>query len=291
MATPRTSEGLDLLRRTGRLEVSGPAEAKTILDGWFAQAAAKPHIADGRERLLEQEPSEENERRLGIQATRARYWELDAKHDRTPGEEWELRELKQDAALASYPRLLELVAVPEKDERPRSDGEERELQELAERLPRTLSAEVVRSIKPRLAGPVITAMRAKAATPPRATLGVPRPREHRAPARARARSPDDDPSGSGSEPPPRGCRGCGGSLAGLDPRRWWCSGCSAERNRRHVAAHRARARANRDGDLLARYADAVARARRLGLLTGDEAAELLVFPSSKVLALLDEVPA
>jgi len=94
------------------------------------------------------------------------------------------------------------------------------------------------------------------------------PRERHATSRGRARAPDDDPSDPDAAA--RRC-GCGCGLALPPGKRGYVD--DAHSNRARQRRHKARQRAA--GGMDARYRDEIAKARRSGELTADEALELL----------------
>jgi hypothetical protein len=109
-----------------------------------------------------------------------------------------------------------------------------------------------------------------------------RPRERRAVSRARARAPDPDEP----EPPDAAaalslCPGCGSEFRPRRPNQVHCqSACRVRALRRR-----------RDVTPIERYYEQVWEARRAGEINGIEAFELLLQPSSQVLARLAEVAA
>lgn len=121
------------------------------------------------------------------------------------------------------------------------------------------------------------------ATPPAATptRSLSHSRERRSATRARRGPPSDD---DGPEPP-LVCAGCGEEFSSFGNRsdRAYCS--QACRNRARQARHRARRKASPDA-VMARYHREVAKARLAQLLTADEALDLRLDPSPRVLELL-----
>jgi hypothetical protein len=117
--------------------------------------------------------------------------------------------------------------------------------------------------------------------PPHAAARAPRSRRPRS--RVRARAPG---TADGDDlPAPRVCAcGCGRPVVGRPQKRYADARCAT---RAHVRAHRARRRVAPEE----RYRDAVWEARRAGLLDAEEALELLLAPSRRVLELLAEVAA
>jgi hypothetical protein len=111
----------------------------------------------------------------------------------------------------------------------------------------------------------------------RGSRGRPTAREHSSRASSTRSSTNSSSGGNsssddGPESPPSGraCRGCGGPLDGYHGRREWCDGCQNERGRRKTAACRKSLGGSLDSPL-ARYRDEIAKARRKGLLTPEEA--------------------
>lgn len=112
-------------------------------------------------------------------------------------------------------------------------------------------------------------------------------RRNEATRRARARSPGDK---SESEPPRRRCCGCPLDFTPSTPQqRYHSEACaSAARQRRFKKRRRKAVEADA---ILDRYRDEVFKARSKSLLTAEEAIELLIEPSERVLGLLAKAAA
>jgi hypothetical protein len=131
------------------------------------------------------------------------------------------------------------------------------------------------------AAPRLHAVKLSKIVAPRLKAPQRRPRERGPRARStrgtkQARAPGREPD----EPSEPSCARCGASLADKRRGALTCSHTCAE------ALRRARAKGDSNEQLLQRYRDEIAKARKRGDLTEADALELLISPSPRVLAML-----